>query len=159
MNSEHPLRIDGAVERPLSLSYADLSALPERDQIHDVRRLGAKRSGDAVRLAALLRMAGETSDTRFITLHAAADDFHASIPLDSVLDKAVVIYRQDGAPLPVSAGGPYRFFIPDHAACQMAEIDECANVKFVDRIELSRERGFDNRPQDEAEHAKLHQST
>jgi hypothetical protein len=31
-----------------------------------------------------------------------------------------------------------------------------ANVKFVDRIELTADKGFDNRPHDGAEHAALH---
>ena len=39
------------------------------------------------------------------------------------------------------------------------EIDECANVKFVDRIELTILRGHDNRPTDEAEHQDLHRRT
>jgi hypothetical protein len=49
-----------------------------------------------------------------------------------------------------------RFLIPDYAACHTDEIDECANVKFVDRIELTTEKGFDNRPHDGAAHAALH---
>ncbi|MDZ4783674.1 MAG: molybdopterin-dependent oxidoreductase [Planctomycetia bacterium] len=157
MNANNSLRVDGLVERALALNFDDLRALPEADQVRDVRRLGAKRGGDAVGLATILRLAGASSEAQYITLHAGADDFHASVPLSSVSDKAVLIYQQDGAPLPAAAGGPFRFFIPDHAACRTAEIDECANVKFVDRIELTRERGFDNRPQDETEHAKLHE--
>ena len=157
MTVKNSLRIDGLVERALALNFEELSALPEPDQVRDVRRLGAKRGGDAVALSTLLRLAGASSEAQYITLHAAADDFHASVPLSSVSGKAVLIYQQDGAPLPASAGGPFRFFIPDHAACRTAEIDECANVKFVDRIELTRERGFDNRPRDEREHAKLHE--
>ncbi len=89
-------------------------------------------------------------------MHASNDDFHASIPLDSVRERAILIYRVNGQPLPQSAGGPLRFYIPDFAACRTAEVDECANVKFVDRIELSFERGQDNRPQDEQSHAKIH---
>ena len=41
------------------------------------------------------------------------------------------------------------------AACD--DIDECANVKFLDHIEFTAERGFDNRPEDEDEHAALHE--
>jgi hypothetical protein len=67
-----------------------------------------------------------------------------------------VIYREGGQPLPEKAGGPVRFFIPDFAACHTHEIDECANVKFVDRLELTAAKGFDNRPHDGDEHAALH---
>jgi hypothetical protein len=62
----------------------------------------------------------------------------------------------EGAILSVDQGGPFRFFIPDHAACQMDEIDECANVKFLDHIEFTAGKGHDNRPQDEQQHAALH---
>jgi DMSO/TMAO reductase YedYZ molybdopterin-dependent catalytic subunit len=93
---------------------------------------------------------------KWLGLHAARDDFHASIPLDAVADKALVIYREGGQPLPEKAGGPVRFFIPDFAACHTQEIDECANVKYVNRIELTAEKGFDNRPHDGDEHAALH---
>ena len=61
------------------------------------------------------------------------------------------------SPLPQSKGGPVRFFIPDHAQCNTEDIDECANVKFVDHMEFTSTRGFDNRPTDEEEHAKLHE--
>ena len=47
--------------------------------------------------------------------------------------------------------------IPDYAACHSAEVDECANVKFVDRLELSAQPGFDNRPHDDKAHEALHQ--
>jgi DMSO/TMAO reductase YedYZ molybdopterin-dependent catalytic subunit len=150
------LVIEGDVETPASLTYADLSALPEEAQVRDVSRLDAKRKGDAVKFSALVELVRPRSGVRYLTLHASNDDFHASIPLDSVRERAILIYRLNGQPLPLSAGGPLRFFIPDFAACHTAEVDECANVKFVDRIELSSERGQDNRPQDEKQHAEIH---
>jgi DMSO/TMAO reductase YedYZ molybdopterin-dependent catalytic subunit len=104
-----------------------------------------------------LAVVGEKPAARWLTLHSSKDNFHASVPLDAVRDRAIIIYELDGQPLPEKSGGPFRFLIPDFAACHMAEVDECANVKFVDRIELTANRGFDNRPKDDAEHAKLHQ--
>jgi DMSO/TMAO reductase YedYZ molybdopterin-dependent catalytic subunit len=148
--------IDGEVERPLALTFADLAAFDPEHQVPNVSRLDPKRAGDAVRLAALLQRAGVKPGAKFLTLHSSTDDFHASIPLDAVRDRAVLIYRLAGGELPVKSGGPLRFFIPDFAACRTQEVDECANVKFVDRIELSRERGRDNRPSEEEEHARLH---
>jgi DMSO/TMAO reductase YedYZ molybdopterin-dependent catalytic subunit len=151
------LRIDGEVDRPVTLSLADLAMIDARHQVADVSRLDPKRRGEAVTLTGLLVHVGVHPAAAYLTLHSAADDFHASIPLAAVRDLAVLIYRLDGAPLPAKAGGPVRFLIPDHAACHAADIDECANVKFVDHIELSINRGRDNRPQDEQEHAKLHE--
>ncbi|HEX3725769.1 MAG TPA: molybdopterin-dependent oxidoreductase [Pirellulales bacterium] len=151
------LRVDGEVERPLALGFEDLARLDQAFQVGDVSRIDPKRQGDAVRLAGLLEQAGPRPDAQYLTLHSSSDDFHASIPLAAVRSIAILIYRLDGGPLPAAAGGPIRFFIPDFAACHTSEIDECANVKFVDRIELSRERGRDNRPHDEQQHAELHE--
>lgn len=151
------LTIDGEVARPLSLSFEDLAAFPAEQQITDVSRIDPKRQGDAVKLAALLERAGPSAAAKYLTLHASHDDFHASIPLEAVRERAFLIYRVNGQPLPTSAGGPLRFYIPDFAACHTAEIDECANVKFVDRIELSSSPGQDNRPHDAQQHAELHE--
>jgi len=150
------LAITGAVQSPRTFSFADLAAIDSTHQVSDVSRLVPGRKGDAVRLAGLLELVRPQGDAKWLGLHSATDDFHASIPLAAVADKALVIYRLDGQPLPVKAGGPVRFFIPDFAACHTHEIDECANVKFVDRIELTANKGIDNRPHDGDEHAALH---
>lgn len=150
------LQVDGEVSTARSLSLEDLASIDAIYQVQDLSRIDPKRKGDAVKLAGLLALVQPKPSANYLTLHASADNFHASIPLDAVREKALVIYRMNGESLPVSSGGPVRFFIPDFAACHTAEIDECANVKFVDRIELTAGRGFDNRPQDEKEHAALH---
>ncbi|MEX2174940.1 MAG: molybdopterin-dependent oxidoreductase [Pirellulaceae bacterium] len=150
------LSIGGEVEKPGTIAFADLAGIDAAHQVADLSRLVPGRQGDAVRLAGLLALAGPKATARWLGLHASRDNFHASIPLASVTDKALVIYRLAGEPLPETAGGPFRFFIPDFAVCQTHEIDECANVKFVDRIELTADKGFDNRPHDGAEHEALH---
>jgi DMSO/TMAO reductase YedYZ molybdopterin-dependent catalytic subunit len=155
--NEPQLTIDGEVDSPTVLSFTALGSLPEAAQVRDVSRLDPKRQGDAVRLAALVDLVRPKPGVRYLTLHATADDFHASIPLEAVRDTGILIYRLQGAPLPAKAGGPLRFFIPNHTACHTSEIDECANVKFVDRLELSTEKRFDNRPHDEQQHAELHE--
>lgn len=150
------LRIDGEVERSLEFSYEQFAALDSAAQVADVSRLDPQRQGDAVRLDALLELAGAKAEGDYLTLHASLDDFHASLPLAAVRERGLLIYQLAGEPLPRKAGGPIRFLIPDHAACHTAEIDDCANVKFVDRIEITRGRGQDNRPQDDHDHEELH---
>ncbi len=150
------LTIEGEVMQPRSLTFDDLASIDRAYQVTDVSRLVPGRKGDAVRLEGILQLVQPRTTARYLGLHSRADDFHASIPLVAVADRALVIYRLDGQPLPAKAGGPVRFFIPDFAACHTDEIDECANVKFVDRIELTATKGFDNRPHDGAEHEALH---
>ena len=157
MSNESVLRIDGEVETSRELTFTDLAAIDASHQIEDVSQFDPKRQGDAVKLTGLLELVGAKASANYIGLHGTLDNFHASIPLAPVRDRAFLIYRLAGEPLDVKAGGPFRFYIPDHASCHTDEIDECANVKFVDHIELTAERGFDNRPDDDEEHAKLHE--
>jgi DMSO/TMAO reductase YedYZ molybdopterin-dependent catalytic subunit len=157
MGEQPILRIDGAVERPLDLSYEDLRALPEGDQVLDVSRFHPDRQGDGVALEALLQRARPTAEANYLTLHAGRDDFHVSIPLAAVRAEAVVVFRRGEQPLGREHGGPVRFLIRDPAACHTDELDDCANVKYLDRIELAVRRGRDTRPPDEAAHRALHE--
>ena len=157
MSNQAILRITGDVSNPVELTFEALSAIDPRYQIPDVSRIDPKRQGDAVTLAGLLNAAGLRSTAKYLGLHSQSDNFHASIPLGPVLDRAFLIYRLNGQPLSVDKGGPFRFYIPDFAACHTHEIDECANVKFVDHIELTAQMGHDNRPHDGQEHEQLHE--
>ncbi len=149
------LAVNGLVGRPLQLSRTDLEQLDASQQIADVSELGANRRGRAVRIAGILELAEVDPVATHLGLHGTRDDFHASIPLVPVINRGVLIFALDDEPLSVAQGGPFRFFIPDHAACHLDEIDECANVKFLDRIELTKGKGLDNRPQDDEQHVAL----
>ena len=150
------LLVDGAVARPLRLGFADLAAMPEGDQIPDVARFHPGRDGDGVSLRSLLDRAGIDRAATHLTLHADRDDFHASIPLAEVADRGMVVYRSGGGPLPKERGGPIRFLIRDPSTCRSADLDDCANVKYLSRIELTIGKGRDSRPLDDAEHEALH---
>jgi len=156
--SEHAvLKVEGLVERPLALTAADLAAIDPKQQIEDVSQIDPKRAGKAVRFDAILEMAGVSDAAKFLGLHASADDFHASVPLEPLRERGMIIYEKDGRPLTADEGGPIRFYIRDYAACHTEDIDECANVKYVDRLELTVKKGFDNRPDDEEKHRRLHE--
>jgi len=153
MSTDAALVVEGNVRRRLSLEAEDLATLP--GQIPDVRVLAPDREGAAVRLASVLEQAGIEPDARFITIHAEAN-YSTSVPLDAVKDHAILIYRLSGSSLPHDKGGPVRFFVPDVAACQTDEVDQCANVKYVQRIVLSSDRGADTRPRSVKQHVELH---
>lgn len=150
------LRIDGEVAQPGLFSFDDLCSFPESDQVRDVSRFHPKRPGDGVTLRSLLNRVRPHETASYLTLHATKDDFAASIPLAAVIDEAVLVYQLDGAPYPDAKGGPFRFLIKNPAACRTDELDDCANVKFVDRIELTSGKGRDTRPHDEVQHEALH---
>src|SRR3954449_2013486 len=123
------LRIDGAVERPLDLTFEDLGALPPEDQVADVSRFHPGRRGDGVTLEALLRRAQPDPEANYLTLHAGRDDFHVSIPLQAVRAEGLVVYRLGEHRLRSAEGRPIRFLIKAPAACHTDELDDCANVK------------------------------
>jgi DMSO/TMAO reductase YedYZ molybdopterin-dependent catalytic subunit len=158
MTNEVVLSIEGAVERPLRLSHADLEALPESDQVCDVSRFHPQRRGDGVALDAIFDRAGVRPDAIYVTLHADRDDFHVSVPLDALRGQGVVVYRLGRERLGTENGGPFRLIIRDPSACHTGELDDCANVKYLSRIELTSGRGRDTRPENEADHAALHES-
>ncbi len=156
MNPATSLRVDGLVASPQSFTFDDLRDFVEAEQVRDFTRFHPKRPGDGVTLRALLDRVTPSAGADYLTLHATRDDFAASIPLAAILDEAVVVYQLDGAAYPESKGGPFRFLIKNPKACRTDELDDCANVKFVDRIELTAGRGRDTRPHDEQQHEALH---
>ncbi|MGE3822372.1 MAG: molybdopterin-dependent oxidoreductase [Isosphaeraceae bacterium] len=156
----HPvvLHVDGAVETPLALTFEDLLAFPQECQIVDVTRFHAKRPGDGVTLEAILSRVRPLPEANYLTLHAERDDFHVSVPLREIRAEGIVVYRNGDSGLAVENGGPIRFLIRDPSACHTTELDDCANVKYLSRIELSVRKGRDTRPIDDAAHEALHES-
>lgn len=156
MDEKILLRVDGAVERALSLTFDELARWPEPAQVADVSRFHPKRAGDGVTLESILAHAQPRAEARYLTLHADRDDFHVSVPLELVRREGIVVYKHGETPLGPERGGPVRFLIRDPLVCHTGELDDCANVKYLSRIELTAERGRDTRPADDASHAALH---
>lgn len=156
MKSQSILIVDGAVEQPLEYTLAELAALPAPFHVQDVSRFHPQRKGDGVALEALLAASRPRPEANYLTLHADRDDFHVSIPLQAVRAEGILVFHCGGEPLAVEQGGPIRFLIRDPAACHTAELDDCANVKYLSRIELTFRRGHDTRPQTDEEHERLH---
>lgn len=135
---EGRLRIEGRVDRPVDLNRADLAALAESAQIPDVSTINPTRRGTGVDFAAVIDQAGPASDATRVILHADRDGFHVALPLAAMRARAVVIYGRDGDPLPDREGGPFRVVVREAAGCATGEeLDDCANVKFLSRIELA----------------------
>ncbi len=142
--STEALTIDGAVTSPASFDRAALNNLPADARIEDVSQLDANRSGKAVTLAGLLDRVEPTSEATHVTLHSD-DGFSASLAIADVRNLGIVLFEQDGKQLDSRFGGPFRFLIPNAAECKTAELDACANVKHLARIELTAGLGRDTR--------------
>lgn len=121
--------------KALEFTHSNFAAMPASMQIDDASSIDDRRNGKAIRFAEFLQAINCPDDANACVLHASADDYSNRVPMDAVKD-GYLIYERDGQPLLEEHGGPFRFFIPNTAQCGTAPIDNCANVKFVDRIEV-----------------------
>ena len=115
------LKIDGLVQRPLSLSLAELKAMKARSQItrHDcVEGWSAIGKWQGVPLGPLLDMAGLRPGARYVVFHCADEyekapngsgQYYESIDLiDAYHPQTILAYGMNGRDLPVEHGAPLR---------------------------------------------------
>ncbi len=113
------LSVTGLVQNNLSLSLADLRALPQRTQItrHDcVEGWSAIGQWTGPQLGHILTMAALTPEARFILFRCAdtlnGANYYESIDLiDAFHPQTIVAHALNGAPLPVKNGAPLRMRI------------------------------------------------
>ena len=114
------LTIDGLVEKPLTLSYADALARPRAEMMRTLECIGNPVGGNQIGnatwagfwLADLLAEAQvkpEAVRARF----AAADDYDTSVALSYLTRPGVLLaYEMNGEPLTPAHGFPLRIFMP-----------------------------------------------
>jgi DMSO/TMAO reductase YedYZ molybdopterin-dependent catalytic subunit len=119
--ADYRLVVDGLVERPLSLSLAELRALPSRTQItrHDcVEGWSCIGKWTGARLGPLLDLAGLKKNARYIVFHCAdtleqtldgSGQYYESIDLiDAYHPQTILAYAMNDKVLPVAYGAPVR---------------------------------------------------
>jgi DMSO/TMAO reductase YedYZ molybdopterin-dependent catalytic subunit len=119
--ADYRLVIDGLVERPQSLSLADLRTLPSRSQItrHDcVEGWSSIAKWTGSLLGPLLDRAGLKSNARYIVFHCGdtleetldgTGVYYESIDLiDAYHPQTILAYAMNDRPLPVAHGAPLR---------------------------------------------------
>ena len=134
------LQIGGLVERPLSLSLAQLRAAPARSQItrHDcVEGWSGIAQWHGARLGSLLERAGLKPQARYIAFFCAdtleltldgSGDYYETIAIaDAFHPQTILAYEMNGRVLPVANGAPVRLRLERQLGYKMA--------KYVMRIE------------------------
>lgn len=111
------LRIEGLVEHPLSLSYAQLLALPQADQTTDFHCVtgwsvdGVHWSG--VRFADLLATARPLPAARALRFESAEAPYVDTLTLEqAMVPDAMLAHHMDGDPLKREHGAPARLVMP-----------------------------------------------
>jgi DMSO/TMAO reductase YedYZ molybdopterin-dependent catalytic subunit len=142
------LRVGGAVERPLTLTYDELRAQPTADircDIHCVTtwsRLDNTFTG--VRLRDLMEQAGVRPSAQFAVFRCA-QGFTTSIPVDVArADDCAVVWLHDGRELAPEHGWPLRALVPRKYFWKSAKWLE--GVEFVERDQLGfwERNGYNN---------------
>ncbi|WP_202925983.1 molybdopterin-dependent oxidoreductase [Goekera deserti] len=115
------LRVTGMVDRPFSLSYADLMAMPQVEADVTLSCVSNEVGGDlvgtarwqGVRLRTLLDRAGVQAGAEQV-LGRSVDGFTAGFPVQVALDveNALVAVGMNGQPLPIDHGFPARLVVP-----------------------------------------------
>lgn len=134
------LEVTGLVRTPLSLSIADLDALPQTEAVHALECAGNGRglfqlpstsgtqwgrgaignaSWGGVRLAAVLQRAGVAPEAKHVWLEAAdqaplpeAPRFLRSIPIEKAVEDTLLASTMNRAALPELHGAPLRAIVP-----------------------------------------------
>ena len=126
------LEIGGLVGRPLSLSVADLKAMPRRSQITALSceegwSYVAEWTG--VPLAHVLKEAGMKPEARYVAYFSPQPRWWDSIDLnDASHPQTLIAYGMNGGDLPPGHGGPMRMRVPRQLGYK--------SIKFVTKITL-----------------------
>jgi 2-dehydropantoate 2-reductase len=131
------IRIEGAVVQPVSLDRTAIAALPAEHHV-DVATVMPGMKGRGIRLNGLLDVPALAVDADHVTVHSSGDSYSVCLTLQQAREHGILIYELDGAPLEESSGGPFRLITPGLG-------DLCANVKRVERMEVTKGPGRDTR--------------
>jgi DMSO/TMAO reductase YedYZ molybdopterin-dependent catalytic subunit len=142
------LRIDGLVDRPQTIDYEQLRALPAAEQISTFHCVTGWTVSNVhwrgVRFADLLAAAAPRPNAGVLTFTSAEKPYVDTLTLDQAhLPDVMLAYEMDGQPLPRPHGAPVRVVIPDMYGYK--------NVKWVERITVGaraqpgywEQRGYD----------------
>ncbi len=137
--STYTLTVDGLVEHPLSLSYADLQAYPQISQFMDLDcvegwSFSAKWTGPA--LSAIFADAGVKPEAKIAIFYTAdVPEGYSSLDLDYILKNNIIIALKDNdITLPPERGFPFQVVAMSKFGYKWA--------KWVTRIELSANTSF-----------------
>jgi len=114
---EWNLTVNGLVDKPFTLSFEELTALPSVTLTTDIHCVTKWSKFDTVwrgvKLKDLLDMAGIQSDATHVMGHAEYG-YTANLPMDDALrDESMVVWEYEGEAIEPIHGGPVRLLVPN----------------------------------------------
>lgn len=142
------LRVDGAVESPLTLRWADFMALPQVEDVSDFHCVTTWSLMDSrwkgVPLATVIALARPKPDATHVMTYAY-DGYTTNLPLEeAVKDDVLLVHSWNGQPLPREHGGPVRVITPQLYAWKGAKWVNRVELLTKDRKGFWEERGYSN---------------
>jgi DMSO/TMAO reductase YedYZ molybdopterin-dependent catalytic subunit len=142
------LEVTGLVAKPLSLTYADVTAMPAYQKattLNCVDGWSVTYLWQGVLLKDLLARAGFDPGAR-IVIFRCADGYSESLPVDFVLGRDILLaYRMNGVVMPPERGFPFQVVAEDRLGYKWAKwvtgIEVSGNTRFAGYWES---RGADN---------------
>lgn len=126
------LRVDGAVEESVTLSWDDFQRLPQHEDASDFHCVTKWSLMDqkwkGVQFSTLAALVRPLPSATHVLIHAH-DGYSTNLPLEEALkDDVLLVHTWNGQPLPRDHGGPVRMITPQLYAWKGA--------KWINRIEF-----------------------
>jgi DMSO/TMAO reductase YedYZ molybdopterin-dependent catalytic subunit len=126
------LQVGGAVQRPLTLTLADLQRLPRTDvrlRHHCVEGWSGVSSWHGVQVAELARLAGADPGAPYVDFGSFDEGYHSSWDRESALHpQTLLAYGKNGEPLSPAYGAPLRLYTAVKLGYKM--------VKYLSRVDF-----------------------
>jgi DMSO/TMAO reductase YedYZ molybdopterin-dependent catalytic subunit len=132
--SEYSLRVEGLVDTPYTLNYADILALPPTKMTKDFQCVTGWRVHDVkwkgVLLSEFLDRAGVQANATAIRFKSFDGVYTESLTLEQARRKDVIVaYQMEGGDISAEHGGPVRLYV--------APMYGYKSIKWLDVIELT----------------------
>ncbi|HZP59104.1 MAG TPA: sulfite oxidase-like oxidoreductase [Opitutaceae bacterium] len=142
------LTLDGAVERPVVLTWQKFNALPQVEDVSDFHCVTTWSRYDCrwggVAFTTLYEEVRPRPEARFVYF-TGYDGYSTSVPLEKCLDEDVLVATHfDGAPLGREHGGPARVIVPKLYAWKSAKFVKSITFLPQDKLGFWEMRGYSN---------------
>lgn len=142
------LTLDGLVEKPAVLNWAQFNALPQVEDISDFHCVTSWSKFDCrwggVAFTTLFELVQPKPDAKHVCF-TSCDGYSTNVPLEKCLDEDVLVaVRFEGQPLTREHGGPARVIIPKLYAWKGAKFVQGVTFLEHDKLGFWEVRGYSN---------------